>query len=570
MKQLAIIGLGPRGFYALENVITELSQQDKEVEILIFENSKEPGAGHVWYEGQPNSNWINITERALTGLRCRPKQHFKNVTIEAFPSYHNWCNFALEPHENDTFPPRKKLGKYLNERFNSIKSETENLDLIKYISAEIQSIIHRNDKLILKSKTESWQCDDVLLTIGHQTTKTSDQIKAWQQHTENNSNLLVFADAYPVNQLESTRNTENITIGIRGFGLAMVDIMRYLVINNYGNFKVVDNSTFKTVYYKTKTQHLKLIPFSLDGLPLAPKPLNENIDNWYKPTKSELEFFKSEIEAITQTDATATHISFIIKPIAKIASRIYNDLNQNAFNHSFSNEELENIISNWLKDADYKHELLQDETISAYNLIEAYVNMALGTATISLDFCVGQVWRHCQPTLYKAFSYAQLDNEIIEDLIALDERSKRYSYGPPIESMQQMLALVDAEVLSLEFLKDPTINMINDGWQLENEDNKTVTCSTMINSVLDAPKLLDITSPLVKNLLKDDLIQPMHSKLGIETSDDAYVITADGKRDIPIAVLGRLAKGSVIGVDAILECFGPRIENWASAYVNKL
>lgn len=570
MKQLAIISIGPRGLYALENIITELSQQNKEVQILVFENSNEPGAGHVWYEGQPDSNWINITERALTGLENRPKLHYRNATIEAFPSYHNWCNFALKPHENDTFPPRKKLGKYLNERFNSIKSETEKLDLVNYISTEIQSITSNQDKLILQSETESWQCEDVLLTIGHQTTKTADQIKAWQSHAEHNSNLHVFEHAYPVTQLKTTKNSENTTIGIRGFGLAMVDIMRYLVINDYGNFKVVDNSTFKTVYYKTKTQRLKLIPFSLDGLPLAPKPLNENIDNWYKPTKSELDFFKTEIEAFTQTNATTNDISFIIRPIAKITARIYSDLNQRAFNHSFSDNELENIISNWLKDADFKHQLLQDETISAYDLIEAYVNMALGTSPISLDFCIGQVWRQCQPTLYKAFSYAQLDNEIIEDVIALDERSKRYSYGPPIESMQQMLALADAEILSLDFLEDPKIEMINDGWQLENKDTKTVTCSTMINSVLDAPKLLDVTSPLVKNMLKDDLIQPIHSKLGIETSDDAYVITREGKNDIPIAVLGRLAKGSVIGVDAILECFGPRIENWAKAFVKKL
>lgn len=92
----------------------------------------------------------------------------------------------------------------------------------------------------------------------------------------------------------------------------------------------------------------------------------------------------------------------------------------------------------------------------------------------------------------------------------------------------------------------------------------------MINSVLDAPKLLDVTSPLIKNLLQNDLIQPIHSKLGIETTADGYVITPDDKNDVPIAVLGRLAKGSVIGVDAILECFGPRIEDWAKAYVSQL
>ena len=92
----------------------------------------------------------------------------------------------------------------------------------------------------------------------------------------------------------------------------------------------------------------------------------------------------------------------------------------------------------------------------------------------------------------------------------------------------------------------------------------------MINSVLDSPKLLEVNSPLVTNLLQHDLISPIHSKLGIETDENAYVKTDNKKNKVNIAVLGRLAKGSVIGVDAILECFGSRIDNWGKAYSEKV
>ncbi|WP_262486210.1 hypothetical protein [Gillisia marina] len=37
-----------------------------------------------------------------------------------------------------------------------------------------------------------------------------------------------------------------------------------------------------------------------------------------------------------------------------------------------------------------------------------------------------------------------------------------------------------------------------------------------------------------------------------------------------MAVLGRLSKGSVIGVDAILECFGPRVTDWAKAAAKRV
>ncbi|WP_179019698.1 FAD/NAD(P)-binding protein [Winogradskyella forsetii] len=571
MKTLAIIGFGPRGLYALENLLLGLSKTNSTVKIVIFEASETLGSGHVWNEDQPDSNWINITERALSGIEKRPKIKYGNVIVKGFPSYHQWCNFSLKPSENDTFPPRNKLGRYLNERYDSIEKPLGNLDTFIIINAAVQSIDYsENDTLILRTHTESWTCDDVVLTIGHQSTELSDQMKAWKSHAKTKTNVSLFENPYPVSNFNTIKNTTDLTIGIRGFGLGMIDVMRYLVINDFGNFKVVDDATLETVYYKVKNQNLTLVPFSLDGLPLVPKPLNQNIDNWFKPTHKELYYFKAEIEAVAQTEKEVHTLDFLIKPMATIASRIFIDLKEKAFAHKFSAIELEAIVTNWLKDDDFQHELLQNENIPTEKLIQTYIDMALGEIPISLDFCIGQVWRHCQPTLYTAFSHANLDSKIIKKVIDLDERSKRYSYGPPIESMQQVLALVDAKVLNLGFVTDPDIKLEPNGWKLTNTENQSVHCSIMINSILDAPKLLEINTDLVKNLLQNDFIQPIHSELGIETSEDGYVVTPNDKPNVPIAVLGRLAKGSVIGVDAILECFGQRIEDWAKAYVAKL
>jgi len=571
MKKLAIIGLGPRGLYALENLLEQLSKSNKVVDIIVFENSEQLGAGYVWHDAQPDSNWINITERALSGIEKRPEITYADIVIEPFPSYHDWCNFSLKPSEIDTFPPRNKLGKYLVERYSSIEKTVKNLATFNLIKSEVKSINYSdNYKIEIKTANKAWICDDVLLTIGHQPTELSEQLHMWKSHVTNQNELRLYDTPYPISELSNIKNNTGLTIGIRGFGLGMIDVMRYLVINNYGNFKVVDNATLETVYYKVKKQQLTLIPFSLDGLPLVPKPLNETIDNWYKPTKQELEFFKAEIETVAQSEISPKGINFLIAPMAKIASRIFMDLNENAVAHKLTATAIEVKILNWLADANYQDKLLQDEKIPTEQLIQAYINMALGKVPVSLDFCIGQVWRHCQPTLYKAFSHPKLNNDIIKKVIDLDERSKRYSYGPPIESMQQILALIDANVLSLAFVNDPKINLISNGWHLTNSKEKSIVCTVMINSILDEPKILDIKTFLVKNLLNNKLIQPIHSELGIETSADGYVISPADKPNLPIAVLGRLAKGSVIGVDAILECFGPRIVDWAKAYVAKL
>ena len=48
------------------------------------------------------------------------------------------------------------------------------------------------------------------------------------------------------------------------------------------------------------------------------------------------------------------------------------------------------------------------------------------------------------------------------------------------------------------------------------------------------------------------------SQLGATFGPLAHVLTADTKTAVPVALLERLAKGTVIGVDAILERFGER------------
>ncbi|MDH7912376.1 FAD/NAD(P)-binding domain-containing protein [Winogradskyella sp. SYSU M77433] len=570
MKALTIIGFGPRGLYALERLVYHLAMRKQEINILVFESKTELGTGAAWNKDQPNSNLINITERALVDLPSRPKIVYRNTIIPQFPSYHQWCEFSQNELEPDTFPPRKKVGKYLSERANSIIDVLKSKSGFELFKTSIKSIDLENNKLALSSDNKVWKVDDVLLSIGHQSTKNSEQLNEWIEHSKSNTEIKVYENTYPVSLFKDIKNQTNISIGIRGFGLSLIDVMRYLTINDFGNFKITDDQTFETLYYKVKDQQLQIVPFSLDGLPLVPKPLNEHIDNWYKPTDEELEYFKTSITSVAQTSKNFNTIDFLIKPIAEISSRVFLDLGDKAVSHNYEKKEIESVVLNWLQNKDHQHPTLQNNNISTYNLIKSYIEMALGETKITLDYCVGQVWRHCQPTLYDAFSYANLKPEIIEDVIAQDEQSKRYSYGPPIESMQQLLALVDAGILNLNFVNNPDIELENHGWRLTNESQDRKNVNIMINSVLDSPKLLEVNSPLVTNLLQHDLISPIHSKLGIETDENAYVETENKKNKVNIAVLGRLAKGSVIGVDAILECFGSRIDNWAKAYSEKV
>ena len=575
-KKLAIIGVGPRGLSALEQFYHTLMQRNHQIKITttLFETSENLGSGSVWNINQPNSNWLNISERALKNLKGRPELKIKEISIPAFPSYTHWLpeNERELPNKSpDRFPPRNKLGRYLHERFDTIAKPLLAHDLISIKKTQIERIDFNQEEFALYDREGLIQTfDEVVLTIGHQPTELSSQLKKFKEHSQNKPQIVFYDEPYPVTRIiENSQISSESTVAIRGFGLAMIDVMRALTIERGGSFKTLDKKTLACIYTPSKSSPKKIVPFSLDGLPLAPKPFSSEIDELYKPTEQEIINFKQIVSEAASGQRNVSGNDFLKNAIAKIAARVYNDLGASRYNMDTDIEELKEVVINWLDDEHFQHKTLLSTKLETIDIIERYVNMALHLTPISLDYCIGQIWHHCQPSWYKAFSHADMDDDNIAKTIDLHERLKRFSYGPPVESMQQMLALIRADVLDLDFLSDPEINITKDGWLIKKNDN-AVTAAIMINSVLDAPKLLKVISPIIIHLLKQDYIEPVHSELGIETNANGLIKSSEKSGPIPLAILGRLAKGSVVGVDAILECFGERITNWAEGAVSRL
>jgi hypothetical protein len=301
---------------------------------------------------------------------------------------------------------------------------------------------------------------------------------------------------------------------------------------------------------------------------MAPKPLNLKIDRWFFPSEEEKENLKAAVGRKAEKGAEKNN-HFLIDAMAPIIANVFESLEAKACPHKLSKLAIQDIISAYLADEEFKHDLIVPTGDPTEKILEAFVGMANGTKSISLDFCIGHVWRHCQPTLYKALSFSNLEEEVIADIVQLDERLKRYSYGPPVASLQQLLALIKADMVSLTFVNDPKIETTDKGWKLS-KGKRSILVDLMVNSVLDSPKLLDINSPIVRNLLQESLVEPVHGELGIETYKNGCVSLQKERDEIPLAVLGRLSKGTLIGVDAILECFGIRSELWAEGVLRRI
>ncbi|RAJ11879.1 FAD/NAD(P)-binding protein [Olleya aquimaris] len=571
---IAVIGCGPRGLSALENLFISLQNTSTncKINVIIFEKTKHLGSGPIYRNNQPDSNWLNISERALT-IEARPKIKINNSTVAAFPSYHQWTKKPKQEilnNRHEVFPKRSFFGDYLRERYQSIAKVLEQENLLKIINQKVIEVRHITDGLeILTINQSTYKAHEVVLTIGHQDTVLSDQLKAWKLHTSINPNCFAFEETYPIkNVLAIDYKHKPHHVGIRGFGLAMMDVTRALVNANGGVFKIINEMTHQ-MSYTSGPSKLKLIPFSLDGLPMACKPLNSEVDSLFMPSKADLQHLETVLSRVSKDKSYDNGNQFVLDAISNIASKQFIKLNNKAYPHSYSENQLQAIILKYLSEDAFKHNLIVPTTQPAQDIIQSYVHMASATKPISLDYCLGQVWRHCEPILYKTMSHCNLKDEVINEVIAIDERMKRYAFGPPIESLQQLLALAKEGTLDLSFVNDPKIKLVKDGWLLE-KNKSTIICDIMVNSVLDSPDIKKVNTPIISNLLKNEIIQPVYGNLGIETLPNGLVVSKNKTQNNNIALLGRLAKGSVVGVDAILECFGPRIKDWSDGVCNRI
>jgi len=571
---IAIVGMGPRGSYALECLTAAIADSPlaSQVRLLLFDDADHVGAGHVYDVDQPETNWINISERALE-LESRADLNFDGTPVSGFPSYHSWAGIQRSPWPadlNDVFPPRAHVGEYLKARAQSLIQPLEEAG----IAALIQTRVERLDELgsrwsIEDSQDRTWLADEVLLTVGHQPTTTDDQIAGWEEAVAHHRHLLLRTQPYPIAPIVDHLDNHGgkATIAIRGYGLAMMDVVRKLAVST-GEFTTVETEGGPLLYRQRPGCELKLVPFSLDGLPMSPKPLTPALDALFAPTSTELKQLDSMLSS-RDAQESAANAELLIEAMVPIAARVFIDLPKRHADAPTTSSDVESLIRSWLTDPETAHPSLNSRSTPPQLVLSEFVSMATGSSPISVDYCVGQVWRHCHPIIYASLSYNRLNNDALAATIALDERVKRYSFGPPVESIRQLGALASSGVLQLDFVDDPDIVCDSRGWTLTSGD-QSVTATVMVDSVLDGPKLEDVVSPLITGLLRHSAIQPVHDKLGMATHEDATVCPAQPDLSATLSVLGRLAKGTVVGVDAILECYGDRPRRWADGARTRL
>lgn len=570
-RSVAIVGLGPRGLYALECLTAALNRTGSREPwaLILFDDSGCPGAGPNYAPNQSLLNCLNIPAREIP-LARRPASSGV-VDLPEFPGYTEWqTDHVLEDDQGyDSYPPRARVGQYLQARFQSWFTAWQAAQDVKLIQSTVVRIeqVEQAGCIALDNGQRYANLDHILLTIGHQPVELDESMIAWQRFADRTPQCRLVAHPYPTDDFIHSDAFTQRRVAVRGMGLSMIDVVKALTEGRGGYFSQDASRVGTYQYHPSGREPARISPFSLDGLPMAPKPANQRIDARYSPADSQLAAFSSRLDALKRGGDGVHLRDGIIESMADLCTGIYQRLGDSRLVDELADNTLSSAIRHWLQDETCSQPGFVSHALETDKSMQQYWLMATDQAPISIDYCVGQVWRHCHEAVYRQLAFAKVGSDLLVPYIQLDQRMKRYAFGPPVDSVARLLALVANGMLTFAVSEDPVIEPQDRQWRLtDNADGRCV--DVMINSVQAPPELMKVSSPLVASLRDDQVLVPVEASMGAMTKRDGGVpIRVSGNARSTIALSGRLATGSIVEADALLECFGPALDDWANSIV---
>lgn len=569
-KRIGIIGCGPRGLVALEAIIDRLATRESEHPLVleIFEAGKKPGSGPNYDPDQIDSNLINIPLREMPiGARTAVDG---TLAYDEFPSFIRWYEFteaADAVPAVDHFPPRAVVGEYLQARLYSILNHVRNKNCVVLHESTTVLSVDRNGNhwtVSAEPRTDAAQFDEILLCIGHQEAESHGALKHWQGARQ------LHRSPYPCEAIvEADQIDHKSTVALRGMGLSMIDVVKALTIGRGGSFQIKERASRHLAYLASGLEPALMVPFSLDGQPMAPKPMNKSLDDRFKPTLAAMKVCELALDFTkgNPVDLRALLIEQVVLHTPAVFLSLYADMDGRA-DHIPDQEHVQNAARRWLMDETYTHPLIVDASAPTAFIMQQFLDMATGQRPPSLDYIIGQIWRHLQPTFYRTLRFQNFDGDVIEAALSLDARMKRYAFGPPADSIAQLLALYEAKLLKFCIADDPEVRLDREGWALS-EGDETVKAQVMINTVLDPVTLTTIDTPLVRHLRAQGLVCVVHDNLGARANSSGQLLSKARVKG-SLSACGRLVTGSIVEADALLNCFGDELYFWADAALDRL
>lgn len=570
---IAILGMGPRGLSILERICALHTQyaQNEHIHVVILDRNAMGVGAHSL--SQPDHLLVNTVACQIT--------LFGDATVKnagpfrAGPCFHQWANnegycnvngryvknAAGKPIDANDYLPRRLLGEYLNWSYNEMmKTLPDNVTVTQINKQAINLLIQDDDKsTIVLEDNQRVVADFVYLTTGH-----SDNVKTLDDHlverfiannSKKNHLLGYYATPYPVDNLNKIPTDSNVII--QGIGLTAYDVISQLTLGRGGKFSRENGE----LHYQPSGNEPGIFIYSRQALPFSSRGVNQKgVSGQYTPrfltTRAIRELRIQNV--INHGTSKLNFIDHVFPLLHKEMCYAYRStLNGQWLDaHSYipSAEDIATIDDLLYPHQSQEHFSLKDYTqwfiyFLRKDLQDSEEGNVQGAIKAATD-----IIRDVRDILREAIDNSGLESRSHQYFLEhFNPIFNRIAVGPPKLRNEQLLALMDANIVSLAGGKNSKLVLNDCDGKFEvhstfKEESSKIQADVLIKAKIASFSPLHDATPLVRNITASGIVRPFmndgYHPGGLDIDEKQHPINCLGEPRRSIWVLGNPAEGA--------------------------
>lgn len=552
--KLAIIGGGPRALTLLERLVSfGIVYRDIAIDITVFEPNRLGQGCHSIHQKEHllvNTVASQITMFSDTSVMESGPNSLRGPTFYEWLISKNNREYPSLTWDENGYYSRRLLGEYLCwVATYLIESSPSNIH-IRHVDCIVQDVQYLCNGWKLFAGN-IYRFDSLVLATGHE-----------EFHDRTKDTPLVINNPYPINEKMSDIVAAD-TVAIVGMGLTMCDIVSELTVGRGGIFIRNSNGELE---YRPSGEEPKIVAFSRSGVPLNGRAKNEKgVSGVHIPRFLTLDRMLN-IRNFGKVDFEFTILPILIKEMKYAYYQAYfrnnyNEITAKLFCELFSLCTLES-------EADLIGQYVPHDDRMCWNELQSPIpNYALDTQTnftawfrafIKSDIEESRRGNLSSPIKAACDVIRDVRDNLrsIVDLGALSEDSHRWfcstfvpimnrlAVGPPKERTEEMLALMDADILTVDLGPNVRYTITDNKFvSLSSPRLHTdITATKLIKGRLNMPDTKDSTGSLTEVMISNGVAKPFlngdYHPGGIAVNENCQIISLSNEAHKSFWALG--------------------------------
>lgn len=513
-KEIAIVGMGPKGTYTLERLLEHIHRVDQSatgphetLRITAYEPAT-PGSGPNYAPSQPSFLRMNF---AASQVDAWPD----DTTFVPRPERLCFVDWRSRegPAHGDDYPPRAQVGRYLEwclQRMLAHRSKRVDWRLVPRHVTSLDRTA--TGWLVVCACGERRRFDEVIFCTGHRWKEPASPAPI--------AGAIPCVPVFPIDAVSKDHPlAPGTVVAVRGFALSFIDAALALTEGRGGVF-VPGRIHPKLVYLPSGREPLAIVPFSRSGLPMATKPPPD--------------LFRGHDEIETATTCARTRV-LALEPGFSVEADLMPVV-----------ADLAHVIAT--ATGARAHAPTSQVTV----MIERSIAMAHGLTPPDHGACLGEAWRLAYPAVVERLGHGGLADDEYAEYRRVTRSMERIAFGPPPVNVAKLLALADAGIVDLE----------------RTGVAPGATIDGLVDAVLPGAGVDPADSGPLGALIRAGVLT-REGRRGVRVDDMARCIGPDGRRVTGLACAGRPTEDWVIGNDTLSRRLHPEIDRWAEAVVGR-